>query len=52
MEWHGESFKFIGVVSSDLVRLQRNARGDIVIREVGTAAVSYSWSPSMSVAGR
>ena len=37
MEWHGESFKFIGVVSNDLVRLQRNARGDIVIGEAGTA---------------
>jgi hypothetical protein len=37
MEWHGESFRFIGVVSNDLVRLQRNARGDIVIREAGTA---------------
>jgi hypothetical protein len=37
MEWHGESFKFIGVISSDLVRLQRNARGDIVIGEAGKA---------------
>ena len=37
MEWHGESFRFVGVVSNDLVRLQRNARGDIVIREAGTA---------------
>ena len=37
MEWHGESFKFIGVVSNDIVRLQRNARGDIVIREAGAA---------------
>jgi hypothetical protein len=37
MEWHGKTFKFIGLASNDLVQLQRNARGDIVIREAGTS---------------
>jgi hypothetical protein len=51
MEWHGESFKFVGVISNDLVRLQRNARGDIVIREAGTAGGIVLVVP-MYVSGR
>lgn len=41
IEWHGDNFKFIGVLSSNVLRLQRNVRGDLVVRqaEVGGGIV-------------
>ncbi len=41
IEWDGDNFKFIGVLSSIVLRLQRNARGDLVVRqaEVGGGIV-------------
>lgn len=37
MEFRPETFKFFGVISNDVLRLQRNVRGDLVAREAGVA---------------